>query len=458
MAGVSWTGLVDAAVMGTGRAAQLPGAALEAIVLDAGDDQAMLLHSAAVVSRARRAGYRPPEAGQSTAPAPAEDDHRPEVCPAAERRLADLLGAGDHNLIAEWLRCLAALDRAKRPPDALVPALLTAAAGRPVLRASLLPVLGPLAGWLAGFNGEWAALLGKLRSSDPAAGRELVAATWDVDSYRDRAAFLAILAVGLSPDDEPTAERALADRRAEVRRAAADLLARLPGSRYSQRAAARAAAAVRIERQGLRQRLVLRIPDRVTPQMQADGVDGSPPRRTGASAWLLRQMVAAAPATFWAGHTGLEPGELLALADRSEWTEPLRAGWTAAAVRDADRAWLLALLDQPAPARPDTERHVTADLRLFTALDADARDAWLRANSGSPLFAAALEVLPAPWSVPLSDLVRRRLSSVARADPGYSAAPRALIRLAALRLEPHMINTLSVRADMRRELSEELDP
>ncbi len=138
------------------RAAQLPGAALEAIVLDAGDDQARLLHSAAVVSRARRAGYRPPEAGQSTAPAPAEDDHRPEVCPAAERRLADLLGAGDHDLIAEWLRCLAALDRAKRPPDALVPALLTAAAGRPVLRASLLPVLGPLVGWLAGFNGEWA--------------------------------------------------------------------------------------------------------------------------------------------------------------------------------------------------------------------------------------------------------------------------------------------------------------
>ncbi|HEX9520012.1 MAG TPA: hypothetical protein VF940_28030, partial [Streptosporangiaceae bacterium] len=124
---MSWTGLVDAAVMGTGRAAQLPGAALEAIVLDAGDDQARLLHSAAVVSRARRAGYRPPEVGQLTAPVPAEDDHRPEVCPAAERRLADLLGAGDHDLIAEWLRCLAALDRAKRPPDALVPALLTAA-------------------------------------------------------------------------------------------------------------------------------------------------------------------------------------------------------------------------------------------------------------------------------------------------------------------------------------------
>src|SRR5262249_22094808 len=92
-----------------------------------------------------RPGYCRPRPAQSPALVPAEDDHRPEVYPAAERRLAELLAAGDYDLIAEWLRCLAALDRAKRPPDALVPALLTAAAGRPGLRASLLPVLGPLA-------------------------------------------------------------------------------------------------------------------------------------------------------------------------------------------------------------------------------------------------------------------------------------------------------------------------
>ncbi|HEX9528979.1 MAG TPA: hypothetical protein VF951_15890, partial [Streptosporangiaceae bacterium] len=71
-----------------------------------------------------------------------------------------------------------------------------------------------------------------------------------------------------------------------------------------------------------------------------------------------------------------------------------------------------------------------------------------------------------------------RLSAVARADPGYSPAPRTLFRLAALRLEPpappdldpaavhdrlstgwnDLVNTLSVRAAMRRELSEEPKP
>lgn len=506
---MSWTALVNAAVMGTGRTADLPAAALQVIGLDPSDQQNRLLLSAAVMSRARRAGYRPPEAGQWAAPAGAEPDPRPEVGPAAERRLAALLGAADYELVAEWLRCLTALDRPRRPPDVLMPELLTAAVGLPRLRASLRPALGPLAGWLAGFNAEWAwthetgarpsgatagesvgraldewetagfddrrSLLARLRDSDPTAGRELVAATWAVDSYRDRAAFLAMLAVGLSTDDEPLVEQALSDGRVEVRRIAADLLARLPGSRYSRRAVARAAAAVGNEPEGRRQRLVLTVPDTVTQEMLADGVDGSPPRNTGAGAWLLQQLVAAAPAAFWAGHTGVEPGQLLDLADRTDWSAPLRAGWRAAALRDRDRAWLLALLNRPAPDPPGVDRHVAADLRLVTTLDADTRDAWLRSNPGSPLFAAALEVLPAPWSVLLSDLVRGRLSVVARADPGYSPAPRRLFRLAARRLEPpeppdldpgavhdrlsdswdDLLNTLSVRAAMRRELSEE---
>jgi Family of unknown function (DUF5691) len=502
MAGMSWTALVNAAVMGTGRTADSPAAVLAEIGLAPADHQQRMLVGAAAMSRARRAGYRPPEAGERTAPAGAEPDSRPEVAPAAERRLAQLLGAADYELVGEWFRCLTALDHPRRPPDVLVPELLTAASGHPRLRASMLRALGPLAGWLAGFNAEWSwarergagasaartgepalsasdqwetagiddrrALLGRLRESDPAAGRELVAATWAVDSYRDRAAFLAMLSVGLSCGDEPLAEQALGDRRAEVRRIAADLLARLPGSRHSRRAVARAASAVRIERKGRRQRLVVTAPETVTQEMVADGVDGSPPRGTGTGAWLLQQLVAAAPSAFWAAHTGLDPGELLDLGDRTDWSAPLRVGWRAAAIRDGDRDWLLALLNQPGP-------EVTANLRLVTSLDADTRDAWLRSNPGSSLFDAALEVIPAPWSVPLSDLVRRRLGVVARADPGYSPAPRRLFRLAARRLEPpeppdldpgavhdrlgdswdDLVNTLSVRAAMRRELTEE---
>lgn len=500
---MSWTGLVNAAVMGTGRTAVPAAELLGAAQLEPADDQTRLLHTAAVMSRARRAGYRPREAGERRAPVPADEDCRPQVSQAAERRLADLLSSGQHELIAEWLRLLAEREPALRPPDLLLPALLTAAAGRPELRACLLPILGPLAGWLGSFNAEWAwardagpgvasesaeatellwetggiddrrALLGRMRAADPATGRRLVASTWATDPYQDRAAFVGMLATGLSLDDEPLAEQALADRRAEVRRAAADLLARLPGSRYSQRATARVAGAVRVERTALRTRLALTVPDALTPDMTSDGMDGAPPRGVGAQAWLLRQVVAAAPAGFWASHTGLGPAELLALADRADWSDPLRAGWTSAAIRDADSGWLLALLDWPAD-----DRRAEPDPRLFAALPLAALDEWLSANPGSRLLAPALERLPVPWSARLSDRVRAELATIAQADPGYSPRPRALFRLAALRLEPpappdldparvhdrlraswnDLRSKLSVRAAIRRELAEEPKP
>jgi Family of unknown function (DUF5691) len=453
-----------------------------------------LLDAAALMSRARRAGYRPPVVSVP-APEPAGPDTRPAVSQAARERLAALLAAGEGELVAEWRRNLAG----RRPPDVLLPALLTAGSQDAGLRASLRPVLGPRARWLAAFSDDWSwctggadlvagapsslkatwetataagrrELLTVIRAADPAAGRALVAATWDSDGYRDRAAFAGLLITGLSRADEPLAERALADRRAEVRRVGADLLARLPGSAYSRRAAARAAAAVRVRRGAVRTTLTVRPPSH--PQdMLADQIDVTPPSGSqDATEWLLRQAVAAAPAGFWAGHTGLAPAQLLALAERSEWQGPLRSGWAAAAIRDGDTGWLTALLDAPG-----AHRNVTEELALFGALPPQAKDEWLLANPDGPLFGAALARLPPPWSEQLSDVVRSQLDSVARADPGRSPAPRALLGLAGRRLEPpvpppvaatdvhdklavswaSMDSALSQRATMRRELAEE---
>jgi hypothetical protein len=91
-------------------------------------------------------------------------------------------------------------------------------------------------------------LLGRLRARDPATARDLLASTWASEPYRDRAALLATFATGLSLHDESLAELGLADRRVEVRLVAADLLAKMAGSRYWIEAAERAGAAVRAER------------------------------------------------------------------------------------------------------------------------------------------------------------------------------------------------------------------
>jgi hypothetical protein len=502
----TWTELVDAAVLGAARsrvpaaAGALGGLALadpagrlgsgEASAGGGEGASARLLDLAAAASRARRAGFRPAGAAAAPAPEPAEPDHRAAVSPAARQRLAGLLAEGRSALAIEWLRLLAGTGR--RPPDVLLPALLTTGTDNQRVREVLRPTLGPRARWLAAANPAWAwaaapsgadpsdpasvwstashderrDLLRQIRAGNATAGRDLVLSTWTADSFRDRAAFIGALAVGLSRDDEPLLNQALADRRAEVRRAAADLLARLPESAFARRAAARAGAAVRPApvRPG-RFRLVVRPPGDASPEMIADGIDPSPPRGTGRQAWLLRQVVAAAPAGWWPGYAGLPPAELLRVSAGTEWAAALEAGWSDAAIRDRDVAWIEALLDRPLSA---------ASITVFQALTDADRDSWLARHPHSPLL-AALELVPGPWSAGLSAAARARIENVAAADPGRSPEARKLLRLAALRLEPpdppaldpalvhprlidswaDMLSVLSIRAAMRRELAEE---
>lgn len=480
-----WTELVDAAVLGSRATLPSPPPSLADLARSEHTPAGTgLLRLAAVASRARRACYVPAETDLA-APGEAPPDDRPGVSVAASRRLADLLDDERDALVIEWLRLLAGTGR--RPPEARLPDLLWRASSDQALREALIPVLGPLAAWLAAANPvwEWVAedqagqadlgtwttashgarreMLAQVRSTDPAAGRDLVAATWQGDSARDRTAFIAALEHGLGADDEPLLDRALADARGEVRQAAADLLAKLPGSAFSNRAAARAAAAVKVG-----DVLVITPPAEATEDMIADGFSARPPRGSGLQAWLLRQVIAAPPAAWWTGYTGLTPADLLVIAAATPWAAELEAGWTESAMRDADQPWLTALLDRP----KGVSEMATA---LLKALPPAERDSWLAAHPDSPLF-AAIELVPAPWSARLSAAARDRIIAVVGPGGQKPAAIRRLLRVAASRLDPpampdqgavdpvlanawaEMMNTLSIRAAMRRELAEEPAP
>jgi hypothetical protein len=494
-----WTDLVDAAVLGAGRAAPpSPPPSIASLSADGEPDGAGLLRLAAVASRARRACYSPAAATDLNALGEAPPDDRPGVSVTARLRLAGLLADEQEELVAEWLRLLAGTGH--RPPEARLPDLLWRAANSQQIREALIPVLGSLGPWLAAMNPKWEwavaaaeagppdlgtwttashrtrrEMLAQVRRTDPEVGRELVAATWQGDSPRDRTAFIAGLEVGLSTDDEPLLDRALADGRGEVRQAAADLLAKLPGSAFSKRAAARAAAAVQV-----RKALLVTPPAEATQEMIADGIDVRPPRGAGLQAWLLRQVTAAAPAAWWTEHTGLPPADLLAISAPTPWAAELENGWTESAMRDAHVPWLNALLGRP---RRQADEMATA---LLKALPAAERDSWLAAHPESPLF-AAIELAPAPWSAKLSAAARDRVVALAVADPGKQGRHgqpasqtrvRRLLRVAAARLDPPampelnlaeiqpplanawgaMMNTLSIRAAMRRELAEEPTP
>jgi hypothetical protein len=222
---------------------------------------------------------------------------------------------------------------------------------------------------------------------------------------------------------------------------------------------------VTVQRSVSGRKLVARTPAEATPDMTADCIDPGAPRGTGRRAWLLRQVVGAAPAAWWHLHTGLTPRELLTLAAGTEWADAVTFGWTDAAVRDGDPAWIGALLERP---RAGTERD------LFGALRAADRAEWLRRHPDSPLF-GAIDLVPAPWSAAMSEVVRGRLAALARLDPRRAPEARRLLRLAGLRLEPpaapqldpaqvhprlldswaEMLSTLSIRAAMHRELMED---
>jgi uncharacterized protein DUF5691 len=465
----SWSDVLASALVGTERR---PLAAPPA----GGDPAGALLDVAAVLSLRRRAGLVPPRGVPAPEPAPAEG--APTASAAAGARLARLLDpAGDRldaetraQLLTEWLTVAAR--RGLRVPGELLPALLDAGRRQRELRPLVAAAGGARAAWLAAQRGEWAylaaasggpaeadhrdwelggsaqrvAYLAALRATDPGTARRLLAAAWPGEAPDDRVALLATVQVGLSLDDEELLERALDDRRKEVRALAADLLGRLPGSAYQGRMAVRARACVRRERRGLRgDRLAVTPPAECDGGMRRDGVAARPPQGVGERAWWLEELLARTPLTAWAGGEGslaASPREFLALRVPEGWGPVLLRGLARSAASSRDPRWSGPLLDalfaRAAPAqRPDDA--LLAEL-LYAGLPpdelVDRAVAGLQraaARAPAPGIDRLLELCPRPWPPRLSAAVLEALSALARRSvPSWRVAD--LCRLAATRL------------------------
>jgi Family of unknown function (DUF5691) len=388
----AWQDLVTAGLIGTERtgfppppAADLPGraGAADIPVPDypvpdspvSDDPAAVLLDRAALVTAARRGGRLPERAEPLS---PAGPDPVPAAGRAAARRLARLLGGEHPDLLAEWLA--AAVARGRRAPEALLPALLDRArrfaAADPELRRLAVEAGGSRARWLAGLNPDWKfviavppagedawrrgnagqrrAYLATLRARDPAAGRELVAASWDAAAPAERVMFVDALAAGLSLADEPLLEAALDDRADDVRSHAARMLTRLPGSALARRMAGRAVRCLRLEHSRGARRLVVRPPGEPAAAMRRDGIRSRP----------LPEVMAATPLRTWTEEFGLPAGRIVAIA-ASDWGSALvpmvLAGWSQAAITQDDQEWMAALIGAAFTSRaPDSPAEATA--------------------------------------------------------------------------------------------------
>ncbi|WP_369030648.1 DUF5691 domain-containing protein [Streptomyces adonidis] len=523
-AGGTWEELVTAALLGTERRTPPscpPGVHAPVALLDA----------AAVETVRRRAGLRPARA--ATRPEPAVADPRPPLPPAAARRLAMLLadrpgtpgGSGRRGtapdlmeLLPQWLA--AANTHGFAAPPQTLPALLDAARGRTDLRPAALEFAGPRALWLARLNTDWrfalrsapgggtalpgadeteriqqlwqeglfaerVSLLAAIRAREPAAARELLETTWPTERAEDRLMFLDSLRTGLSAEDEPFLERALADRSRNVRATAAELLSALPDSALAARMAVRAGACVAVdhtnsaghtdstaggpgtsggpslvveappERNAGKERastvgdggtkdrpaLVVEAPHECDAGMERDGVVAKAPAGRGERSWWLGQLVEAAPLGSWSERLGgRTPEEIVALPVADDWRAELHAAWCRAAVRQRDADWSRALLG--APSTPEAGGPGAVSLaeraKLLATLDSAERAEWVAgfiATHGLSEAFQLLGVCAVPWAPPLGRAVVDALN-IARDAGSYPWSFSGVMGLAERCLDP----------------------
>ncbi len=464
---MTWDDLVASALVGTARRPPaIPEEALPGVEellrrIDRSDPEAAVLQAGAALGLYREAGVRL-AVDERPAPAPSPPETRGYVSPAAAERLDAILRGGYRPVLGEWLGRVAGAGLLV-PPDRL-PALLHAATVDHRVRALTIDVAGERGRWLAGLNPAWAwaagdevvaatwatgsrearrLLLSRLRATEPAPARELLASTWATETPVDRAAFVALLGSGLSVDDEPFLEAALDDRRKEVRQAAAGLLARLPHSRLAARMAERSRPLVQ---EG-------RLPEHVDAGMVRDGIVAKPPAGVGQRAWWFHQLVAATPLATWPA-----AAQTVEKADTA-----LRQAWAAAAALQGDGEWAGALLDAGVeePALLAVVPHERA------VAHATAR---VGAGGLAPAALDLLDACPDPWGPALSrtvvdalgELVKRparpdaRLAGLAaRLDP--AVAPAATVALAEHAgrwsdVVGWFMDLLTFRAEMHEEL------
>jgi hypothetical protein len=371
----------------------------------AGPDAAVaLLDRAAAAVAARRAGAMPEPAGQRLPECPVGP--RPPCPSRAARRLGLMLDGHHADLLPEWLDALWAAGLAV-PPEHL-PLLMDATSVSPEARRAVQAVAGPITSWLCdvvpGLGWEapgdpaevWARggaaeridAIRRLRASDPAAARALLAGGLAGERAEVRAACFGALAIGLGPDDEAVLELALDDRVGSVRAVAAGVLAGLPGSAWAGRMARRVEQMVRVVGPEGRDRFDIRLVAPVPARWERDGIDPAAPPATSLGAHVLAQVVAGTPLSWW---EGLGPAShLVVLASEHELGPVLLTGWAAAAVRQRRADWASLLVDE------------MAEPALVAVLDREqlARLARRAATADGVLTALGLaiwEALERPW-------------------------------------------------------------
>lgn len=364
LAGVARSPIADSAAASA--------APLQALLTTLNGD-AQLWHAVAASDLWQRAGYQPAQSPEASPPADGD-----ALCPQAAERSLQLILRGIHaDLLPQWL-ALARASGIPLPHSALAH-LLDLGLQKPALRSALSDVLGARGAWLVAQHPEWRVAYGTTSAGDDAASRwELgtlaqrvdalramrvvepeqarakLEAAWSQEPPENRAALLPCLTASLSLADEAFLETVLDDKRKEVRTAAIQLLKLLDDSQLVQRCKSRLESCLSLQRGmlGLRNQLVITLPEACDKAMKRDGVGVNRHGSLGEKAgWILDMMSCISP-SYWSEKFDLGPEKVVAVMAGSEFKEALLEGLLQAAAATTAwtagphaREWFLALFN-----------------------------------------------------------------------------------------------------------------
>lgn len=332
----------------------------------------------AAVSGARaRAGRRHRETADAVEVCPKDDR---AVANAAQSALLErLLSSPDGALIREW--CVLALARSVRPPSIAVPRILEWWSKQSQRMPEVFEATGVCGVWLSKLNDEWqkpveasaipddadsqwqtassaerSALLLTVRKKDPSRALDMVKATWSVDGADERRRFLEVLGQGVSSADESFLEAALDDRSKLVRREAARVLKRLPGSALRARMTQRAQTLVAVEKRkagllrGSKMTVTIEPPKDFDKAWERDGVEEQVSGGRGKRAFWLEQLIAGADLQSIVEVSGLSPTEFLDSIGKDEFFNDVLLGVIASVAGCPEQAGASAWGDALVPA------------------------------------------------------------------------------------------------------------
>jgi len=240
-----------------------------------------------------------------------------------------------------------------------------------------------------------------------------------------------------------------------VRRAAADLLARLPGSAFA--SAVDAAARPLLATTGrLRPGLAVTLPPLEDPRgLALESLAGKPPTGYGERAWRLRFLLGYVRPARWVEWLGMDERDLVARSVRADEAVQVLDGWWIATTRFGDVAWATALLTEPRVAAA-----IGAQPRpLVLALDPADRAVVVARVAGSldpATFASVAASLPPPWPPAVASAALRALGPRGDGewpDPAYYE----LVRAAARGLPPDRAEELVEAASHQDRIRPSLD-